>query len=79
MPVQGDLFFADSEFGIHVLKGTSFQPVLEFGYVYRLQPGPNWLTATSSETILQFDGKVWRAIELDHSKGYVAMPVDLQD
>lgn len=76
---RGDLYFADSEFGVHVLKGTAFEPVLEYGYVYRLQPGPERMTATSAETILQFDGKGWRAIELGHSTTYTAEPVDLEE
>jgi hypothetical protein len=74
---RGNLYFADSEFGVHVLKGSTFAPVLEFGYVYKLQTGPDWMTATSAGIILQFNGNDWRAIELGHSAGYIARVFDL--
>jgi hypothetical protein len=74
---KGDLYFADSEVGIHRLKGTKFIPVLEFGYVYRLNSGQHWMTATSSETVLQFNGTTWRGIELGHATTYTAEPIEV--
>lgn len=72
---RGDIYFADSDFGVHVLSANAFEPVANLGYTYRLN-AKEWLTAACGEYIFQFDGTNWRGIELSYNGGYKAGPFD---
>ncbi|MEZ5796346.1 MAG: hypothetical protein R3D63_01875 [Paracoccaceae bacterium] len=73
----GEIYFSDSDFGLHRLSGDAFLPVAELGYVYRLNSGPEWLTADAGEYVFQFNGKDWRGIEITFRDGYRAEPFDM--
>lgn len=73
---RGGIYFADSDFGIHLLAADTFQPVANLGYTYRLNAG-DWLTAACGEYIFQFDGTNWRGIEISYRGGYRADPYDM--
>lgn len=73
---RGGMYFADSDFGIHLEEDGVFRPVANLGYTYRLNKG-DWLTATCGEYIFQFDGTNWRGIEISYRGGYRADPYDM--
>ncbi|MGO7922314.1 WD40/YVTN/BNR-like repeat-containing protein [Rhizobium ruizarguesonis] len=72
---RGSIYFADSDFGVHVLSAGAFEPVANLGYTYRLNAG-EWLTAACGEYIFQFDGTNWRGIEISYNGGYRAEAYD---
>ena len=63
------IYVGDSEFGISVLRDDELVDMAETGYIYRLNPGPEYMTCASGEYIFQFDGKDWRGLELKFDRG----------
>jgi hypothetical protein len=74
---RGKTYFADSDFGVHLLADGVFQPVANLGYTYRVNGAEHWLTAVCGEYIFQFDGSAWRGIEISYRDGYRAELYDM--
>lgn len=74
---KDEIYFCDSDFGVHHLVDGTFKPIANLGYTYRLHGGKHQLTATCGEYVFQFDGKTWRGIEISYDKGYKVAPYDM--
>ncbi|MDF3854698.1 hypothetical protein ACDP63_14390 [Paracoccus sp. P2] len=74
---RDQIYFSDSDFGLHRLAGDAFVPVAELGYVCRLNATPRWLTLDAGEFVFQFDGTHWRGIEITYRDGYRAEGYDM--
>lgn len=74
---RDQVYFCDSEWGLHVLRGETLEGVANLGYAYRLNSGPRWLTIAAGQNFFQFDGKTWRGVEVSYRDGYRATPLDM--
>lgn len=74
---RGAVYFSDSSFGVTRLRGTALEPVAGLGYVYRLQSGREWMTATAGKFVYQYDGTAWRGVEVRYDDGYRTILADV--